>query len=67
MSVPRDVAKAAEVLVSFDNHIATVAAVATIGTTARNVSLTTEARTAVASVSGSTKNNNLIDKHGSGI
>ena len=63
VSDPDQMDKAADVLVRFDNDMATSATIATVGTTARNVGLAPEAACTRTAVTRFTENADLIYEH----
>jgi hypothetical protein len=65
MLVPDDVSQAADVDVREDDDIAPVSAVPSVGTAARNASLTAKAEAARAAIPGLAIDRDAIDKHGS--
>ena len=65
MLMADDVSQAADVHVSEDDDIAPVATIPSVGTAARNASLTAEAQTARAAIPSLAIDRDPIDKHGS--
>ena len=64
VSVANEVAQGTLIGISLENNVAALAAVATIGATARNKNFTTKTTAAIAAIASATIQNDSIGKHG---